>query len=694
MRNMDTDRAGSDPASYRLSGGGVIVGYDPRNCRITSLVNPSTGTDIVAIPPIKPLFGLVVLDETEGAPARRTIYPACQGKCISYDGHTLVMRYDSMGEDKLNISCILTIEAGEEVAVRLRVENEQPLPVVEILCPMVDGIVMDDHSHDYILYPHHAGEKTVNPVEEYASERVQGFWRAQSLPADGYFMREINYCGLASMTWMFYGDAANGLYIASHDERFSLTGVIAGTGWPERPVMCFGYREHHRIENGESWDSGSYILRLGNGDWHWGAERYRAWIGPMLSFDNNPDFLQEEYALNQCYNFKKDGEIHHHFTDIPAMFEKGMEYGVSHMFIASWNRKGFDCNYPEYYPDMELGTAMDICRGIDAVNRRGGFATFYINARLFDLESDFFEPVGRKMAIKDETGEILTEQYGPVRFSLNCPSDEQWQKQLIDTAVFSAKAYGLRGIYLDQLGSAEPFACYDRTHSHGNIGEYNQGYVRVLSEIKRQIQANNPDAFLMTENCGDIYGSYTWGNLTWNGADYDEYYNMFKYTFPEYVQVNMINPRRWIEDREERDRWFVRDIVRAVLLGSILWAGLTSWFADDPGREEMIRRVLAFRKAINPMIAQGRYCDDRGLSMHADRVNASVWAHPQGRLLLMGCPGGERIELDIELPPGMGPGWQCSDSEKGMISCTPSGSGYRVCAEDGMLFAVFFGIPE
>ena len=49
----------------------------------------------------------------------------------------------------------------------------------------------------------------------------------------------------------------------------------------------------------------------------------------------------------------------------------------------------------------------------------------------------------------------------------------------------------------------------------------------------------------MTENCGDIYGSYTWGNLTWNGAEYDEHYNVFKYTFPEFTQVNMVNPRSW-----------------------------------------------------------------------------------------------------------------------------------------------------
>ena len=61
----------------------------------------------------------------------------------------------------------------------------------------------------------------------------------------------------------------------------------------------------------------------------------------------------------------------------------------------------------------------------------------------------------------------------------------------------------------------------------------------------RRLRKHNPNAYIMTENCGDIYGSYTWGNLTWNGAAYDEYYNVDNSTFPEFVQENRVNPRGW-----------------------------------------------------------------------------------------------------------------------------------------------------
>ena len=71
-----------------------------------------------------------------------------------------------------------------------------------------------------------------------------------------------------------------------------------------------------------------------------------AYIAPYLDFDHNPAFLADECALNQCYNFKRTGNIEHTFRDIPQMYEEGAARGVRHMFLASWNRTGFDSVLP------------------------------------------------------------------------------------------------------------------------------------------------------------------------------------------------------------------------------------------------------------------------------------------------------------------------------------------------------------
>lgn len=231
------------------------------------------------------------------------------------------------------------------------------------------------------------------------------------------------------------------------------------------------------------------------------------------------------------------------------------------MFMASWNRTGFDSSYPEYYPDMELGSAMAFRRGISYVREKGGFSTLYINARIFDVTSDFHASVGEQMAIRTPEGRMIEEVYGPARFTVNCPDDELWQNYLIDTADFAAMAYGCKGIYLDQLASAEPYACYNEAHSHGPCtGGFNRGYLRILRTLLERLRARDPEAYLMTENCGDIYSAYCWGSLTWNGDTFDEFFNLFKYTFPEYVQVNMVDPRGWVGDPEELRAWFYKDM--------------------------------------------------------------------------------------------------------------------------------------
>ena len=80
------------------------------------------------------------------------------------------------------------------------------------------------------------------------------------------------------------------------------------------------------------------------------------------------------------------------------------------------------------------------------------------------------------MAIKKPDGTNYIGTYGKKSFTISCPSDNEWKNRLIDTAEFLVKGYGAVGVYLDQLASAEPFACYQEKHSHKRIGEFNQGY--------------------------------------------------------------------------------------------------------------------------------------------------------------------------------------------------------------------------
>ncbi|MBE3575756.1 MAG: hypothetical protein IMW99_09975 [Firmicutes bacterium] len=574
---------------------------------------------------------------------------------------------DASAEFLVPVEVNWSVRAGGpgEFLWRIRLHNHTTsLRLVEVVFPLLKGLSLGpDYRDDVLVYPHHAGELTVNPVREYSSPRFEGFSRAASVRQGGQWVREIPYCGLASMQWLDYFDPAGGLYFASHDKEFGLTGVIVYTGGEANPWLGFGFRKYVDVAAGGQWASEPFVLAVHNGDWREGARKYRAWIDPYLEIRPVAGDLALESALAPHYNFKTAKGISHRFRDIPKLFERARAEGIRHFMIAGWNRGGFDHDYPEYHPDMELGSCLDLERGCDYVESHGGMVTFYINARIFDTGSDFFKPLGEEWAAKDHTGAWTRESYGGPRvFAVMCPGAPGWRRHLVSTAVWLAKNYHARGIYLDQLGSATPLPCYDGSHGHAGIAGFNEGYVRLLEEVTQAVRQVRPDAFFLIENCGDLYSPYVYANLAWNGEFYDEFFDLYKYTFPEFVLVNMVNPRQ-IQDPAVGIPWFRRDLRRAMLLGSVFWIELSERFegAYAPLLEEL-RLALRFREALAPYLAKARFVATDELPDVPtvwDRepdgpVTATNWIlhNPPGRLVIAANGTGRAATLRLCLGAG------------------------------------------
>lgn len=538
-------------------------------------------------------------------------------------------RSTSGDDHEASITCIWSVEAASlatsESVWRVRVENRtDDLSVIEVMFPVIRGIAIGDNCGGSILvFPHHAGERIQDPVHTMTGKRYMEFWRgATKREADGVYAREMNYCGLASMMWMdLYTEdegTARGIYAGSHDPTFVLTGIRSETGGPESPWMGLAFRKHVPVRPGCAWESSPYSVALHDGDWRWGARYYRSWILHHIKMPITPKYLAYDSALCPRYDLKNGGVVLHKYNEIPEMFDQALAEGIDHLFVSAWNRSGFDTDYPEYVPDMELGSSWELAEGCRSIRQRNGKCSFYINVRLFDLESDYYERLGRHWALKDYRGDIYRESYGPRSFAVLCPGNNQWRKWAVDTASWISKAFGAQGIYLDQLGSADPFPCYDESHNHAidgvhHHGLYNHGYLKMIREVRDRISKIDPHSFIMIENCGDIYSQYLYANLTWNGTAYDEFFDMYKYTFPEFIQINMVNPRR-VDDMDERGAWFYRDMARAFVLGSVFWSELGDRFEKrDEHLLDYFRIALRLRQQAAPFIARGVYRHTDGI---------------------------------------------------------------------------------
>jgi hypothetical protein len=620
--------------------------FDSQEGRFVAIENRTANDQVVKFPVAAPLFQLAGL--RRGQAEKQVYLPSGTPAVTSGDssqGKELRIVYRQVAGDagKLPVEVEVVIqlaEEAEESTWRINLENRsEDLEIVEVLFPYLRGISLGERwDDDVIVYPHHAGEQTVAPAREYVSERFLGFDRAETRRETGFWSREINYCGLASMQWMDYYDPQGGMYFASHDADFLVTGLRVETGGPDAPWMGFAFRKYHRIAPGERWESHPYVLALTGSDWHWGARRYRAWIDEHIRILPNPDFLSDEFSLTKLYALKREGKVINRYERIPEIYRGGAEaFHSRHLFVAAWNRGGFDTDYPEYQPDMDLGSPLDLANACQEVADAGGHVTFYINARIFDTSSPYFKTQGCRWAIKDEKGEMKQEHYDWERFfSVSCPAEGEWQRYLMDIACWMVKAYGAKGIYLDQLGSAEPLPCYDPTHTHADIGDFNHGYRAILEELRRRLKEIDPDTYLMIENCGDIYSPYLWANLVWNGQPYDEFFNLYKYTFPEHALVHMVNPITDLDYMARAER-FYRDMERATLLGAIFWLGLEKFTPEDAPLLDYARKVVAFREKIQPMLKTATYRDQEGVEQVSPGLAVSYWRLPSGqRLILLG----------------------------------------------------------
>ncbi|MCR4401558.1 MAG: DUF6259 domain-containing protein [Firmicutes bacterium] len=526
--------------------------------------------------------------------------------------------------------CLLDIEDDGTFIWRLSLENKTGLPVHEILFPCLGPVRLPGTAD--LLYPHHAGEKIRDVPASLASERYLRFWRAQSVPTPCGYAREINYCGLASMTWMDLTDGVIGLYAASYDPSFPVTGLRVETGGPEDPWVTLGFRKYVDVEPGGLHETGPVVWRVHSGDWHEAAREYRRWFDGLVEQREQPEDLRREVVITTHYQFRRYEGIAHRFEDIPRLFDRDKsEFQSRHFFIASWNHLGFDSHYPDYNPDLELGTPLKLYEGVRYVRDSGGFATFYINSRIMDRHSEYLPSLGQRWLLRNERGEPISETYGPAEAVVLCPSCSEWRSYLEEFAVWMCQAYGARGIYFDQLGSAMPLPCY-ASHAHspvrGSWG-FNAAYVDLIERTTGRLRALRPDAFLMIENCGDIYSSRVFANVAWNGERYDEFFNLYKFTFPEHILINMVNPRN-VKDPALQEEMFYRDLDRAFVLGSVFWIEPDHFddrVTDDELRSRMVgslKRAIRVREATAPYLAHAVFMDDLELEVPAG-LKATRW---------------------------------------------------------------------
>ena len=320
-------------------------------------------------------------------------------------------------------------------------------------------------------------------------------------------------CPLQMMAFQL-GEA--GLYLAAHDgaaqnKRFVLT--------PEQDATVRFSAPNAGVPGAAGAPDYAVVIEPYTGDWWQAARIYREWALKQSWTAKGPIRRRADYPANlqnlgfwMLLNGAPDG-VTQNMQEAQKQFA-GMPIGV-HWYC--WHQIPFDNSYPEYFPTLD-----GMASATKEMVARGQTVMPYINGRLWDRDIPSFA-AAYPASCKQPTGTNYVETYGSGRYlAPMCPYTALWQKKMQDVCHRLIAECGVNAIYIDQIGSAAPVACYDPTHGHplGGGNHWVSGYQTLLAPIKAE--AARCGVALTTENTAEPYMNLIDGYLAWIDRHQDD----------------------------------------------------------------------------------------------------------------------------------------------------------------------------
>ena len=522
---------------------------------------------------------------------------------------------------------------------RMTLTNNTEWEVDTVNFPAVDGLWLGDTWEDDVLVvPHFSGKRVINPTEKLASKAPKITWKWQeyqyvynlgdaegALDDRGAYVWYLPYSGSASMLWMdLYDPKENtGIYITCRTSGTHMMGLRAEAFGHTTPGAGLAISHQACLEKG-TWESEECVLAFHEGDWHWGADEYRTWFNSVhepVPQTHRPKWFMESAGLMAHYDFQyQGGGIVHKYKDIPHIYDLAQDLGFNHLLLSGWNRDGFDFGFPHYETNPNLGTEQELKDALADVKSRGGHVAFYINSRLCNVDFEDEQENLEKFAIVNRDGSRFQEKYGAanVTFASMC-INSNWRKQLLNTVNYLTHEIGADSMYLDQLAMATSVKCYNPEHEHGHVhNNWNEGYIKLIGEM---IADYDPEGMaLIYEGNNDVFGPGSSAQLitTLSGPFLGGLPEVYRYTFPDQVLTDMMNPRRNSAMRPEHiARHSTMFLYRAFVCGMYFWCYDLEWdntWRRDPEQYERLKKVVALRVKWLKTYGFGTFRDTVGIA--------------------------------------------------------------------------------
>ena len=654
---------------YILQNEFLTVRFDER-ARLIYLRNNKGGRGNILASPAEYGFKMVF---RKGQDWEKTAFLKDRSFTVIQDGNRIefmadrLQTRDGMADIGLKLSVQLK---DEELMFDAEIKSREDGPITDFEYPVVGEIKSLAGGKPALLWPNQSGEKYNNIGEYLAGQKPTRMPSRQSL--------SITWPGTASMQWMALVDKMETLYLAGHDADFHATELRAVGGGENPGAVTLVMNKMPFIRKGEQWTGPTSLLKLYTGSWHHGAQDYMDWSKTWRPVYEKPQWVKNMTGYFIVICKQQYGTELWRYQELPKLYELALAHGCDTLGVYGWQEGGHDNRYPETKISESLGGAQVLRDNIKAVQDRGGHVTLYVQGRLMDITTDYYQNGGFRFESKNRWGMPCYEEYNKAQnssflkeyshkvFSVACPSCPEWQELMKEKADLIA-SFGPDGILYDQIGGMPPRICFDKSHPHEKGKESlstTKGTTKLLGGLQAHMKGTGKGFALFSDHITDVYSSYVdclhgidscpgrEGSRMETGMDPEKaekvfFPELFRYCFPD-VPVTVCNPYPYITKRAANYAitfGFLNEVeVRYQTDREDILAD--AW----PACREYVKKVTELRKKYEDILGYGWFQDELPILSKNPAILAKAFARENKLAAVLWNDTDRESKMNIEVP--------------------------------------------
>lgn len=534
---------------------------------LTALVNKKTGWEIqghlslarsfrIFVPLPDRIFNVVNGEKQD----IMDVQTSADGSRLTFVWGGLESEHDGLLDIKLVASVILE---NVGMTFQMEIDNRSPYRIESIAYPLIGDIQRPkdcDHLSRASFFHTSLLLKSLYP--EFQNER--GYWGVES---------PIQLIHTPANPFLIILADDQGLYIGHHDtsakERVDFTfQLIPGYGrvgyvlesnkiGGEESSLEFRAEHFPFIQPGETYTLSPIVFKPFSGDWHTGADIYKAWRNTWMEKPSSPKWLHEVHSWQQIQLSSWGDTLNIKYKELEKRGEECAKHGVGAIQLTGWTLYGQDGRLPIHDIDPRMGTKEDLQKTIQRIQNMGVKVVLYEKYTCTDISTDWYKDELYKYASKDIFGNTHGHEgwrYDTpahlaginIRpYAWMCMNSEHWQEIALEE-IRKSLEFDPDGILLDecQWHGTNAFYCFDENHGH-RIPAYNfAGDANFEKKLRRVLETKNIDMVLAGEAPYDLQNRYY--SLTYHRAG-EGHVPVLRYIDPYQPIIN------WVHGYDDRE---------------------------------------------------------------------------------------------------------------------------------------------